>query len=156
VWKTLLEGLAAKQEMKPEGRGVPISQGNLGDGTKGSKPSHNILPDESVEVVVVSQVAGVMPTIHTPEPGGLGGRGIRVEFSDEFFHEGRVLGRERDNPKPPTPRRFWGRGRCPRPPYIVRHCRILSLVQRKAQRCLSIASMTPAWKSPALIACESI
>jgi hypothetical protein len=80
VGEPLLKGLIAKPEVHPEGRGSPISQGDLGDGAKSGKPGNNILPDGSVQVMAVSQVSGTIPSVHPAEPGCPRGRGVRVDF----------------------------------------------------------------------------
>jgi hypothetical protein len=55
--------MVAEAEVEPEGGGVPISQGNLENGAKGSDPSNDIFPDGSVEVMAVPQIAGVVAVV---------------------------------------------------------------------------------------------
>jgi hypothetical protein len=97
VGESFVQGLVSKPEIHPEGRGSPISQGDLGDGAKGSKTDNNILPDGGVQVVAVPQVTGAVPPVHPAKPGCPGGR---VDFCEKFREKGRVLGGEGNDPQP--------------------------------------------------------
>jgi hypothetical protein len=72
VGETLMEGLVAKLEIEPESYGVPIARENLGDGVEMSKPSHNIFPDGTVEVMVppTSRRRASRTCTRTRRPGG--------------------------------------------------------------------------------------
>jgi hypothetical protein len=152
VGETLMEGLVAKPEIEPESYGVPITQGHLGDGVEMSKPCHNIFPDGTVEVMVAPHIAGpCQPYMHQNKE--VQGRGVRVKFCVEFCKEGRVLSREGNDPKPP--KSFWDAEVIPSHFTLATVAGFLTCLKKDALSFV-IALITPAGKSPALMAWESI
>jgi hypothetical protein len=84
VRKAVPKGGIASPKIGPEGSRGPTAYRNLGDGTENFKTSDNVLPDGGVKMVCVSKVPGAIPAVPVAEPNSPGGRGVRMDFGEEF------------------------------------------------------------------------
>jgi hypothetical protein len=102
IRKAVMKSGVTSPEVSPEGREGAVADRNFGDRAENRKTSGNVFPNMGVQAVCVPEIPGVIPAITTAEPIRPGGRGVRVELSEEFCQEGGVLRLDGEDAESPS------------------------------------------------------